>query len=83
MKAKHDFIDTFHNTDCAGRIIHCADANRDLDIPPRHKWKGLDIGFPRLLEDVYNVPREEIRKEADRKRAEERRANMAPRQPRP
>ena len=79
IRDKEHFIDTFNYADCAGRIVFCEDARRELDIPPRHKWKGLDIGFPRYLEDVYNIPQEEMRKAADARRKAARRANMDPR----
>ena len=75
----NDFIDMFHNSDCAGRIVHCEHAKCELDIPARHRWRGLDIGFPRFLEDVYNTPREEMRRAAVDKREAERRARMEPR----
>ena len=67
------FVRMVHNTNCAGRIIQVEHANRELDIPPRHKWRGLPIGFPRFIEDVYSIPAAEGR----RAKADERGAHVA------
>ena len=69
------FISMFHMSLCADRIIHCVHANPEFDIPARHRWRGLEIGYPRFLEDVYNIPGEESRRSDDDKCEAERRAN--------